>query len=108
MICQKINLSLRWLLSGEGFPFRSITDSNPIDPMKINKGAGIRLSKMRHDAEEGIMDDDLTEFIMALDEFKKKNKKTFLSSSDIYQITLFLGYRKVADKAAHIECIGEN
>ena len=106
-ICQKIKLNLSWLVSGKGFPFQSSNNVNLIDPMKIGKGAGIRLSKLRRDSEDGIMDEELTEFVMTMDDFKRKNGKSFLSLSDIYQVTLYLGYRKIAPKASHIECIDQ-
>jgi len=39
---------------------------------------------------------------MAIDEYKRINSRPFPSYSEIFEIIQFLGYRKVAEKARHI------
>lgn len=45
---------------------------------------------------------ELLEFIMAIDEYKRINEKPFPSWSEIFEIIHYLGYRRVADRAEHI------
>ena len=104
-ICQKAGISPRWLLTGEGKPFRRPDEEPLVDPMKVDKGCGFRRSDMRKSAEEGMMDQEMLEFVLSVDEFKAKNYKKFLSMSEIYQLVLYLGYRKVAPKSTHVDCL---
>lgn len=101
-ICKMIRVSPKWMLTGEGEPFDYQSDEL-LDPLKIEKGAGVRRSSARKDAEEGIITDEMFEFIKVIDDFKRKNKKSFLSWSEVYQIVKYIGYRRVADKAPHID-----
>ncbi len=39
---------------------------------------------------------------MAVDEYKRINERPFPSWSEIFEIVQYLGYRKVADRAVHI------
>jgi len=39
---------------------------------------------------------------MAVDEYKRINERPFPSWSEIFEIVQYLGYRKVADRAGHI------
>lgn len=48
------------------------------------------------------IDGDVLEFVMAVDAYKRANKLSFLRTSEIYNLTLFLGYRKVAPQMSHI------
>jgi hypothetical protein len=71
--------------------------------LERRRGPGRRRSDIRRAAEEGEITDDLFEFVMAMDEYKRVNKKPFPSWSEVYQVVLFLGYRKVAPKGTHID-----
>jgi len=90
------DLSLNWLLNGIG----SFHDADPIEllpeTLMIEKGAGIRRSKHRIQAEEGTYSDDMLEFVTAIDKFKQHNKINFPSWTQIYEIILALGYQKSA------------
>jgi len=89
-----------------GLPFSSSGQKfNFTNPLKLSKGAGMRLNKIRKAVEDGTMDEQLLEFIMAVDEFKFKNNIRFLATSDFYQIALYLGYRQVAEKTVHINYV---
>ena len=57
---------------------------------------------MRRAAEEGEISGELLEFIMAIDEYKRVNDRPFPSWSEVFEIVQYLGYRKVADQADHI------
>ena len=103
-ICQRCNLSSEWLLEGEGQPFRTPGEPNAFDPLQFEKGAGIRKSSTRRHVEEGTIDSELLEFVLAVDQYKVKNDKKFPTTSDMFQVIRYLGYRKMADLAPHISC----
>ena len=60
------------------------------------RGPGRRRSAVRRSAEEGEMNDDQFEFIMAIEDYKKANGRPFPSFTEILEIAKALGYRKVA------------
>ncbi len=49
------------------------------------------------------MTDELLEFVLALDEYKRVNSRPFPSWSEVFEVIRYLGYRKVADRAEHID-----
>ena len=70
--------------------------------MDRRRGPGRRRGEVRKAAEEGELAGELLEFVMAIDEYKRINDRPFPSWSEVFEIIHFLGYRKVADKAKHI------
>ncbi len=66
------------------------------------RGPGRRRSDVRRSAEEGEMSDELLEFVMAIDDYKRANDRPFPSWSEIFEIVHYLGYRKVEKRGAHI------
>ncbi|MFN0198015.1 MAG: hypothetical protein ACKVT0_14815 [Planctomycetaceae bacterium] len=70
--------------------------------MDRRRGPGRRRGEVRRAAEEGEISGELLEFIMAVDEYKRINERPFPSWSEIFEIVQYLGYRKVADRAEHI------
>ncbi len=70
--------------------------------MDRRRGPGRRRGEVRRAAEEGEISGELLEFIMAVDEYKRINERPFPSWSEVFEIIQYLGYRKVAAKAAHI------
>ncbi len=61
------------------------------------RGPGRRRTDERRAAEEGEMNDEQFEFLMAINEYKKANKTPFPSFTEILEIAKALGYRKVAE-----------
>jgi hypothetical protein len=61
------------------------------------RGPGKRLSDDRKSAEEGQMSDEQFEFLMAIDEYKRKNTRPFPTWTEVLEIIKALGYRKVAE-----------
>lgn len=49
------------------------------------------------------MSDELLDFVLAVDEYKRVNSKPFPSWSEVFEIIRYLGYRKVADRGVHID-----
>ena len=70
--------------------------------MDRRRGPGRRRGEVRRAAEEGEITGELLEFIMAVDEYKKINERPFPSWSEVFEIMQYLGYRKVAARAEHI------
>lgn len=66
------------------------------------RGPGRRRSDYRRAAEEGEITGDMREFIMTIDEYKRVNARPFPTYTEIFEIMQYLGYRKVAEKARHI------
>jgi len=61
------------------------------------RGPGRRLTDERKSAEEGQMSDEQFEFLMAIDEYKKKNTRPFPTWTEVLEVIKALGYRKVAE-----------
>jgi len=61
------------------------------------RGPGKRRSEPRKAAEEGQMSDEQFEFLMAIDEYKKKNSRPFPTWTEVLELIKALGYRKVAE-----------
>lgn len=70
--------------------------------MDRRRGPGRRRGEVRKAAEEGEISGELLEFIMAIDEYKRINERPFPSWSEVFEIIQYLGYRKVASRAEHI------
>lgn len=66
------------------------------------RGPGRRRGEVRKDAEEGEMSGELLEFVITIDEYKRINERPFPSWSEVFEIVHFLGYRRVAERAEHI------
>lgn len=61
------------------------------------RGPGRRRTDDRKAAEEGYMSDEQFDFLMAIDEYKKKNARPFPTWTEVLEVIKALGYRKVAD-----------
>lgn len=62
------------------------------------RGPGRRRSEDRRAAEEGEMTGEQFEFIMAVNEYKRVNKRPFPTWTEVLDIIRALGYRKVAEQ----------
>lgn len=60
------------------------------------RGPGRRRTDYRRDAEEGHMNEEQLEFIKAVDEYKRVNRRPFPTWTEVLDLMLYLGYRKVA------------
>lgn len=65
--------------------------------LERRRGPGRRRSDERRAAEEGEMTDDQFEFIMAIDQYKRLNKRPFPTWTEVLEVIRVLGYRKVDD-----------
>ena len=64
------------------------------------RGPGRRRSDDRKSAEEGQLTDEQFEFLLAIDEYKRKNARPFPTWTEVLEIIKALGYRKVAEPQA--------
>lgn len=48
------------------------------------------------------MNEELLEFVMAIDDYKRANERPFPSWSEIFELIHYLGYRKTAARGEHI------
>ena len=62
-----------------------------------HRGPGRRRTDDRKAAEEGQMSDEQFEFLMAIDEYKKKNTRPVPTWTEVLEVIKALGYRKVAE-----------
>ena len=60
------------------------------------RGPGRRRSDFTKSAEEGEMTKEQFLFLLAIDEFKRANQKTFPSWTDVLEVVRLLGYRKTS------------
>lgn len=71
--------------------------------LERRRGPGKRRSESRRTAEEGELDAEQFEFVMAIDEYKRANNRPFPSWTEVLEVIKYLGYRKVADKGDHVD-----
>lgn len=62
------------------------------------RGPGRRRSDARRAAEEGQMTEEQFEFVIAMEEYKKVNKRPFPTWTEVLDIIKAMGYRKVAER----------
>ncbi len=75
--------------------------------LERRRGAGIRLSETRKSAEEGEMDAEQFEFIMAIETYKKVNKKMYPTWTEVLEVVRQLGFRKVQARQISMENVPE-
>jgi len=61
------------------------------------RGPGRRRSDDRRSAEEGEMTDEQFEFLMAMNEYKRVNKRPFPTWTEVLDVMKALGYRRTAE-----------
>ncbi|MCE7973228.1 MAG: hypothetical protein DYG92_02715 [Leptolyngbya sp. PLA1] len=62
--------------------------------LERRRGPGRRLSDFTRAAEEGQLTKEQFLFLMAIEQFKKANAKTFPTWTDVLEVVRLLGYRK--------------
>ena len=66
--------------------------------LERRRGPGRRRSDERRAAEEGEMTEGQMEFLAAMSEYKRVNKRPFPSWTEVLDVIRALGYRKVAER----------
>jgi hypothetical protein len=75
---------------------RSIADRR--SGLDRRRGPGRRRSDDRRAAEEGEMTDEQWGFILAINEYKRVNRRPFPTWTEVLDLIKALGYRKVAER----------
>lgn len=75
--------------------------------LERRRGRGRRLSDDRRAAEEGEMSTAQFEFVMAIETYKRVNRRLYPTWTEILEIVEHLGYRKVAPRDIHMEAVPE-
>lgn len=75
--------------------------------LERRRGAGIRREEARKAAEEGEMTTEQFEFIMAIETYKKVNKKMYPTWTEVLEVVRQLGYRKVSGREVNLGDVPE-
>lgn len=91
--------------AGHDGPDRRVADRRT--GLERRRGAGIRREEERRSAEEGEMNPEQFEFVMAVEAYKKINKKLFPTWTEVLEVIEQLGYRKVQARDFDLEGVPE-
>ncbi len=75
--------------------------------LERRRGAGIRRDEDRRSAEEGEMTAEQFEFVMAIETYKKVNKKLFPTWTEVLEVITQLGYKKVEARTLKLDSVPE-
>ena len=75
--------------------------------LERRRGAGIRREEDRRSAEEGEMTAEQFEFVMAIETYKKVNKKLFPTWTEVLEVIQQLGYEKTSARTIELENVPE-
>jgi hypothetical protein len=76
------------------FADRREVNTPPATGLDRRRGPGRRLSDFSRAAEEGELTKEQFLFLMAIEGFKKANRKVYPSWTDVLEVVRLLGYRK--------------
>lgn len=91
--------------SGYTGPERRVSDRRT--GLERRRGAGIRREEERRSAEEGEMTPEQFEFVMAIEAYKKVNRKLFPTWTEVLEVITQLGYRKVEPRTLKLDSVPE-
>lgn len=80
---------------------RSVTDRR--SGLERRRGPGRRRPESRRTAEEGELSTEQFEFVLAIDEYKRLNRRPFPTWTEVLEVVKYLGYRKVAARGEHLD-----
>jgi hypothetical protein len=86
---------------------RSGKDRRDNTGLERRRGPGRRRSDDRKAAEEGEMTGEQFEFVMAIETYKKVNKRLYPTWTEILEIVRQLGYRKVEPRTIKLQNVPE-
>ena len=93
--------------SGHAGPNRRVGERRASTGLERRRGPGRRLSDDRRAAEEGEMTPQQFEFVMAIETYKKVNKRMYPTWTEVLEVVQQLGYRKVAQRNIQMENVPE-
>ena len=86
---------------------RSGHDRRKDTGLERRRGPGRRRSDDRKAAEEGEMTSEQFEFCMAIEMYKKVNKRLYPTWTEVLEVVRQLGYRKVEHRTVKLENVPE-
>ena len=86
---------------------RSGRERREVTGLERRRGPGRRRADDRREAEEGEMNVEQFEFIMAIETYKKVNKRLYPTWTEILEIVRQLGYRKIQPRDMKLENVPE-
>lgn len=75
--------------------------------LERRRGPGRRRPESRRTAEEGELDSEQFEFVLAMDEYKRANNRPFPSWTEVLEVIKYLGYRKSAGRGEHLDQLAD-
>jgi hypothetical protein len=94
-------------ISGYTGPERRVAERREDTGLERRRGPGRRRSDDRRSAEEGEMNSEQFEFVMAIETYKKVNHRLYPTWTEILEIVNQLGYRKVEHREIQLENVPE-
>lgn len=88
-------------------PERRKSDRREDTGLERRRGPGRRRSDDRKSAEEGEMNTHQFEFVMAIETYKKVNRRMYPTWTEILEVVSQLGYRKVKSRSISLETVPE-
>jgi hypothetical protein len=86
---------------------RRDSDRRASTGLERRRGPGRRRSDDRKAAEEGEMTAEQFEFVMAIETYKKVNKKMFPTWTEVLEVITQLGYKKVETRTIRMDNVPE-
>ena len=93
--------------SGYAGADRRVAERREDTGLERRRGPGRRLSDDRRCAEEGEMTAEQFEFVMAIETYKKVNKRMYPTWTEVLEVVQQLGYRKVLLRDFQMENVPE-
>lgn len=93
--------------SGYDGPERRVVSRREETGLERRRGPGRRRSDERRSAEEGEMTASQFEFVMAMETYKKVNKRLYPTWTEVLEVLEQLGYRKVAPREIELPNVPE-
>jgi len=75
--------------------------------LERRRGPGRRLQDERRSAEEGEMTAEQFEFVMAIETYKKVNRRLYPTWTEVLEVMQQLGYRKVLNRQINLADVPE-
>ena len=94
-------------ISGYTGPDRRVAERREDTGLERRRGPGRRRADDRRSAEEGEMNTEQFEFVMAVETYKKVNRRMYPTWTEILEIVNQLGYRKVEHRDMKLENVPE-
>ena len=94
-------------IAGYAGPDRRSDDRRDDTGLERRRGPGRRRPDDRRVAEEGEMNSEQFEFVMAIETYKKVNHRLYPTWTEILEVVQQLGYRKIAHRDIELDNVPE-